>query len=1131
MRNVMTKISSIALALLLLAVAGGTARAQLGTVGAIQGRVTDEATGEPLAGVTVVATSPALQGTQSEITDESGFYQLPNLPPGTYEVTFFYSELKVVRKNVEVDLGRTTQVSVKMNTSAAGGEVIEIEEKAPAVDVGSTKQGVVVDKDYAKNVPFPGRNYSGALSAAAGSQYDPTGISFSGSTGMENNYIIDGINTTGLQFGTIGSPLLNNFIQEIEIITGGYDAEFGRSTGGVVNVITKSGSNEFHGSVWTNFEPGFLRAEPKRISVAGSSLRAETDLNYYLDMGFDLGGPIIKDKLWFYVGFAPILSSSDVTRIVSTRIDREMNLNNYANEPDPDGDPTTTRDPGCEVTQTCESDGRPDVDRATGLQIFEEIPGTRRHYTSKAAQYQFTGKLNLAVTPDHQGALTFIGSPSTADSIGISGTPFATQYALSGGTYDASLKWTSKFRNNKTQVDATFGLHREQGITEPAFERNGAGMPIRETSAISMNRVPTGLNVPIDLGYVGRNPDFNEDPDVVAFCTDAPLDPTIPDPFPNIQNCPVASYRFMSPGFYDEETAQRLSARLDVTERLKLAGHHELKAGVDIEDNSLDTVRSYLGGQFNAQYYDLWEIDRYVRFGEGPDTCMADLDHDGMPEPHPCTFLSTLTSDGQTVNWSAYLQDKWQILPNLTLKAGLRYEEQVLKNAKEVVGKFDPILEETLGENAIELRNLWAPRVGLLYDWTKEGRSKIYANFGRFYESIPMRINSRMFGGETTYYQQYEMTSSCGSGFPGAPLLPSDPRNCTGTTYDSGLNSASTSVAPGLKPQYMDELVLGVEYELLEDLNVGLAYQNRRLGRVIEDVSADGALTYMVANPGEFDEEAEAELMQKINEATDPMQQAKLQERLDFLREVRAMDKPTRNYNAVQLTAKKRMSRDFFVQGSYTWSRLEGNFPGLYEYEYAGGQEDPNITFAFDLPEFMANRQGRLPIDRTHIGKLDGYYIFDLKEAGQITTGLRFRAQSGTPTNALGRHRLYGTGAIMILPRGSFGRTEFVTGADLKIAYGRKLAGNMMLQVYFDILNVFNQQQVGSVDQNYTFDFVQPIVNGDKEDLKYLKRRAAAGAPTYSAESNLPPLKNLNFQNAASRYAPLATRFGVILTF
>src|SRR5262245_57340801 len=227
-----------------------TARGQSTTAGAIQGTVTDEATGVPMLLVTVVATSPVLKGQASEFTDASGQYFLSNLPPGNYSLVFVYGDSKVKRENVQVNIGKVTVSNAKINQQAT--EVVTIKEKAPAIDAGSTKQGTTLQQDYMKNVPSRGRTYEGVLGAAGGSQNDLYGVSFSGSTSVENSYIVDGINTTGVRFGGVQSPVLNNFIQEIEVITGGYNAEFGRATGGVVNVWTKHGSNEVRGLVAAN---------------------------------------------------------------------------------------------------------------------------------------------------------------------------------------------------------------------------------------------------------------------------------------------------------------------------------------------------------------------------------------------------------------------------------------------------------------------------------------------------------------------------------------------------------------------------------------------------------------------------------------------------------------------------------------------------------------------------------------------------------------------------------------------------------------------------------------------------------------------------------------------------------------
>src|SRR5262249_29221678 len=151
-------------------------------------------------------------------------------------------------------------------------------------DTGSGKLGVSLTQGELHNVPARGRTYEAVLQSAAGSQADAAGVSFSGSPSPENSYVVVAINTTRLTVGGVSSPVINNFSQEIEVITGGYNAEFGRATGGVVNVVTKTGSNEFHGSVWANFTP--FEAKRDTVSVAGSALSEKDSLNLEGDFGF-----------------------------------------------------------------------------------------------------------------------------------------------------------------------------------------------------------------------------------------------------------------------------------------------------------------------------------------------------------------------------------------------------------------------------------------------------------------------------------------------------------------------------------------------------------------------------------------------------------------------------------------------------------------------------------------------------------------------------------------------------------------------------------------------------------------------------------------------------------------------------
>src|ERR1043165_6852341 len=349
-------------------IAAPPAAAQSTTTGAIQGKVTDADTGEALAGVTVVVTSPVLQGTQTAISDENGLYKVAELPPGDYLVTFYINQLTVQRPDIKVGLDKTTPVFQKIKLSQAAGEIVRIHDTPPSIDPTSTTQGITIDKSYLKNMPVPGRTFESALGAAAGSQNDGLGVAFSGSSSLENQYIVDGLNTTGLTFGTVGSPVINDFIEEIEVVTGGYNAEYGRATGGVVNVVTKTGSNEFKGSIFSTVQPGFLTAPAQRTPINSSSIDATANSAYIADIGFELGGPIIRDRLWFFVGFAPSFGRTDITRTTKRQSDcRQLMPNGKLSPCDRSfADKTADTDPdtGFYITDTLDSEVRSDTARA-----------------------------------------------------------------------------------------------------------------------------------------------------------------------------------------------------------------------------------------------------------------------------------------------------------------------------------------------------------------------------------------------------------------------------------------------------------------------------------------------------------------------------------------------------------------------------------------------------------------------------------------------------------------------------------------------------------------------------------------------------------------------------------------------
>ncbi len=1051
--------------------------AQTATTGAIYGVVRGPS--GPLPGAVVTVRSPALQGAQHAITDGNGAYKISGLAPGRYQIKFFYAGSVAERVGVVVSVNRATPGYGFIDTTKlTGGEVIVIEGFAPSIDPTTTARGAKLDREYFTKVPFRGRSFQQALEMTPGANPDDLGLSFSGSSSLENQYVIDGINTTELLTGEIGTPLINDFVQEIEVNTGGYNAEFGRATGGFVNLVTKQGSNTFHGSVFSYVAPGFLRADERVNQIQSSSIQSQFDDKFNADVGFDLGGPIVRDLLWFYVGVAPQFQRTRVNKITKSRVDRNQ-------------------------------DGIPDVDDDTGLLMFDEID--RRGKNQDTRGLQGIVKLNLAVTPQHQGQLSFIGIPQSAESVEVNGDPSALVTDRDTLVTDLAGRWTSRFNDNQSEIEAIAGWHRFSSETNPA-DIGARSRP---------QQVLLGGNLG-DWSRLGFESALTQ-----LRCTDGTDD----DLYPNIVNCPMegsSSYVTGGSGILDDARQQRLSLKGAITHRGQAFGSHELKAGLDVEDNRISFVRGFSGGAAFTSIYPppdapipgLREAFRLVNLGTGDEICRDSVQGTEIL----CTIVDQETVRGNTLTWSAFLRDSWQVHPGLTLNYGIRYEEQRLRYAPHLRGTTDPVSGEFRGKNALRFRDMWAPRVGAVYDWTQEGRAKLYGHWGRFYESIPMKINARPFSGEALYRQQF-LEFQCGA--PDPVLGPTGP-GCLAQGQPpivrEGVVGRAIVVAPGTKPQHMDEIVLGVEYEPMKDLSIGISFQHRSLGRVLEDVSVDGGRTFILTNPGRWSASQDARLVRQIEETQNATEKARLQGQLEAFRQIRNFDTARRDYNAIQLTAKKRFANGLFLQGSYTYSRTRGNYPGLFSAN--NGQVDPNINAQFDFIETVANRDGALDVDSPHVLKLDGYYTARVSKNNALTSGIRFRGSSGRPINVLGSHYQYGSSESFILPRGTGGRTDYVANVDLHLQYARQFSNDITLEAFVDLFSVFNRQATSLVDEEYTTDDVNPIVGGKLEDLVFLKAQDGGGNETAT-----PATRNRDFGNTVERLSPFAARIGVRVTF
>ena len=283
--------------------------AQTSTTGSIEGSVTDT-TGAAVPGIAVRVTSPNLISAQTATTDDSGRYRILGLPPGKYNVSVEAEKgfAKFERTDVEVNLSRNSSVEIQLQPAGAQASVTVTDTAGAAVDLSANTTGSNVSTDQFSNFPTqrtvqglytiaPTVTRSG-LRDATGRDRDP---SVAGSSGPENNYILDGVNTTDPAFGGSGANLPFEFVQEVEIKTGAYGPEYGKSTGGIFNVITKSGGNEFHGDIFGYGTTKGLVREVKNFPFTGSAFNGFSEV----DIGGDIGGPIVKDKLWFFGAFNP----------------------------------------------------------------------------------------------------------------------------------------------------------------------------------------------------------------------------------------------------------------------------------------------------------------------------------------------------------------------------------------------------------------------------------------------------------------------------------------------------------------------------------------------------------------------------------------------------------------------------------------------------------------------------------------------------------------------------------------------------------------------------------------------------------------------------------------------------------
>ena len=660
-----TAMATLAVALLL----AGTVIAQ--TTGRIVGKIVDSS-GAALPGVTVTATSPSLQGASTTVTDGEGNYRFPTLPPGAYMVKTTLSGFKSVEQsNVAVGLDRTVEVNLTMPVAAVE-ETVRVEAASPVVDTTSTTTGVNAKAELFNRLPVQ-RDFYSIARVAPGTTEDRVGTSVFGSSGAENQYIIEGLNSTGIERSEKIKQLNFDFVEEIEVKTGGLNAEYGRMTGGVINVITKSGGNNFSGSVFGFNEGGGLQSNDSTAGDRPTYQTTVANIDRKWDFGGNLGGYIVKDKLWFFGAYNYVFQRTNTVVI------RDLN---------------TPGAPG----------------------IGSEVPDeTNRNLASGKVTYKLSSSQTLT------GSVNADPAKSEGNRFAISGPPSTYEGTLETGSTDGVVRYDGVF-GSSFLLRGTYGRHAEKNKID------GPG----KTIPLSVDQT---VNPSIRTGGFG--------------------------------------------GYFQDSDFSRDIYKVDAT---KFWASHEIKGGIDweVEDSSIDR---YQGGAgiINTKLTSggvVYYRHRYYVNDRAP----------GFDRNVPATYqpLIPLTTEPGTKNTAFYAQDSWRVLTNLTINGGVRWERQE-------VGDRD-------GNTVFDLKKNWAPRIGAVWDFTRNGRSKIYGNWGRFYEGIPLDINIRSFGGEAICFC-YNFDPNPLNTLPAA-----------GTPSRTSLLGGATPADPNLRGQYIDEFLIGGEY-------------------------------------------------------------------------------------------------------------------------------------------------------------------------------------------------------------------------------------------------------------------------------------------------------------------------------